>query len=520
MSFVSKIQEKNIPVYLVILFSIVSGCLLFAQILIDDAFIFFRYGYNLIHHGYFNWHANNQYVEAYTSYIVAILSIIPPLLNIEPFIFIKAVGFVTFLIAIYRIYINVENKKIALFAVAIFVGNWQTYVHTFAGLETLIWFLLILELFIQLKKTTWNTVQQIKLWTICLMLPLTRPEGAVFAFFAFSYLVFYKKTALNYWMVACFVAVGLAYYIWRTLHYGFLFPMPFYQKSIQHTINRFYLLIFNIVSSWHYLLCGYLLYRASKKNTFIKFVFWICYGLFFVLYAFSFLQMNYADRFAYQLFFPLFVFVIMHLQEFDLLQQIRIKYTTSFLVLLLLTDGIASDTTHESMYNNATSSFYLPRAHYTIAKHVNRLNNKNITVLFGDAGMLPYYAHVNCIDLHGLADNFLSRNKLTPSYFNKVNADIILLGSFHKNREQLKNEIGNTKIVYDLIDKDSINYQYKGIAITSEKHYFIHCYVHKKSTYATQVDTAISNAILDANAKEIKIKKFLNQSYVNFYKEK
>jgi hypothetical protein len=508
MDFLKKLQERNILTYLLLIFSIVTGFFLFAQVLIDDAFIFFSYGYNLIHHGFFNWHADNNYVEAYTSYIVALLSIVPPLLNIEPFIFIKMVGVFIFFLIIYRIFKTVTNKKTALFTIVIFVTNWNTYVHTFAGLETLIWLWLLLELFIQLKNIEWNTFQQLKLCTICLLLPLTRPEGAIFVFFAFFYLILSKKVKFNNFILVVFFVVGLSYYVWRTIQYGFLFPMPFYQKAINTPIRKPFLLFINVYTSWQYLLCVFLLYRILKTDYLLNKLYLVCFALFFGLYGFSFLQMNYAERFPFQLFFPLILFSIMEMESFSKQVQSKIKYISTFFILILLTKGLNSESISESMSSNISSSFYLPRVHYTFAKHLNRMHQKNVTVLFGDAGMLPYYAHVKCVDLHGLADNFLSKNKMTRAYFDTIHADIILIGSFYKEQKKLAEEIGNSKIVYDFIDKDS-SYSYKGVAITSERFYFVHCYVNQKSPYKNLTNIAIENAILEANSKELDIKKLV-----------
>jgi hypothetical protein len=193
---------------LVILLSLFLGILIFFQVYIDDAFIFFNYGYNLVHHGIWSWSTEGKPVEAYTSFVYAILSIFPYLLHIQPHIFIKFVGLSFLLLMLYRIYVKTASKKTALFAILIVVTNWQVYVHAFSGLETILWCWLLLETFFILKSSNISTRQQWWLWGICLLMTLTRPEGAIYAFFYFVYLNFYRKINISYWPIAFMAVTG------------------------------------------------------------------------------------------------------------------------------------------------------------------------------------------------------------------------------------------------------------------------------------------------------------------------
>ena len=94
-----------------VVLAILVGIVLFFQTTVDDSYICFRYGYNLIHHGIWNWNADNERIEAYTSFTYMILSVFPPLLNIQPQIFFKIFTFIFFLLILRRIYALVDNKK-------------------------------------------------------------------------------------------------------------------------------------------------------------------------------------------------------------------------------------------------------------------------------------------------------------------------------------------------------------------------------------------------------------------------
>ena len=55
-------RDKVITLSLIsgIVGSLLLGILLFFQIVIDDGFIFFKYGYNLIQHGVWSWSTNGK----------------------------------------------------------------------------------------------------------------------------------------------------------------------------------------------------------------------------------------------------------------------------------------------------------------------------------------------------------------------------------------------------------------------------------------------------------------------------
>ena len=126
--------------------------------------------------------------EAYTSFIYALFSIFPPLLNIPAHIFIKCVGLVIFMAMLWRIYKKTSAKKWALITILLITTNWQVYVHAFSGLETLLWCWLLLEAFFIIREEKVTTGKQLQLWLLCLLLALTRPEGVIYAAFFFVYL--------------------------------------------------------------------------------------------------------------------------------------------------------------------------------------------------------------------------------------------------------------------------------------------------------------------------------------------
>lgn len=514
-------NKENIQQYgmvLVILLSLFLGILIFFQVYIDDAFIFFKYGYNLVHHGIWSWSTEGKPVEAYTSFVYAILSIFPYLLHIQPHIFIKFVGLSFLLLMLYRIYVKTASKKTALFAILIVVTNWQVYVHAFSGLETILWCWLLLETFFILKSSNISTRQQWWLWGICLLMTLTRPEGAIYAFFYFVYLNFYRKINISYWPIAFMAVTGLIYFIWRYSLFGLLFPLPFYHKVMDNQFGKVAFL-FNIYTSWYYLICAGLVFYFFRKMKLLFFIGTVSFIIFIGLYLKSFLVMNFADRFPFQLFFPFVVFAIIELGNSTHLNKVKIVLVAGFLNLIILSKGLYDENLIElaSITNNAGSAFFLPRSHYMLAKHINRIKDieqKKIKVLFGDAGVFPHYVKARCYDYNGLTDAYFATHKLSDAYFNDVHADVVLIGFPNADKDRLIHDITNCKIMYNMVDKHP-DFQYLGYTISKENGYYVHIYLRKSATYHDDLITALQNAIEESATAGFRIKRFLKFRYLD-----
>ena len=509
---------KKYGAILLILFSLLAGILIFFQIVIDDAFIFFKYGYNLVHHGVWSWSTEGKPVEAYTSFIYAIFSIFPYLLHIPPHVFIKLVGLALLLILIYRVYKKTASFKIALFAILIIVTNWQVYVHAFSGLETILWCWLLLESFFILKAEDVTAKKQWWLWSICLLMALTRPEGAIYAFFYLVYLQFYRKVKINYAAIAVVAIIGVVYFVWRFMYFGLLFPLPFYHKVMDNQFGKF-AFIFNMYTSWYYLICAGLVFYFFRKSKLLFFLGMVSFLVFFGLYGKSFLVMNFADRFPFQLFFPFILFAIIELENSSHLDKVKIILIAGFLNLIILSKGLYDENFIElaSVTNNAGSAFFVPRSHYLLAKNINKIKDidkKQIHVLFGDAGVFPHYVKAKCYDYNGLTDAYFATHKLTNAYFDKANADVVLIGFPSADKEKLSYDWTNCKLIYNMVDKNS-NFTYLGYTICKENGYYVHIYLRNNSVYHDDLNTALTTAIKESADATFKIKRFLKFKYLD-----
>lgn len=514
----SNIQQYGLIAF--ILFAFFIGTLLFFQIYIDDAFIFFKYGYNLVHHGIWSWSTEGQPAEAYTSFIYALLSIFPPLFNIPPHIFIKVVGLIFLLGLIYRIYTGTTNKRWALLAIALLLSNWEVYVHAYSGLETVLWVWLLLEAFYVMREEKVDVRLQVRLWIICLLMALTRPEGAIYAAFFFLYLKLYRKQVLNFWIMAAVALVGIIYFALRYWYFGLLFPLPFYHKVMDNHIAGSFVFLFNMYTSWHYIICAGMIWYFFRKNKLVLFIGFLSFLVFAGLYAKSFLVMNYADRFPFQLFLPFILFAFIQAERSTYLDKLKVVLVFFFLNLIIFAKGIYDNNLIElaSIEVNAGSAFYLPRSHYVLAKHINRIKEveqKHLKVLFGDAGVFPNYVKATCYDYNGLTDAYIAKHPLTDAYFDKVDADIVLIGTPKAQKDELKTDLTNCRTIYYMAEKRNTTYKYLGRAVSKENGYYVHVYCKTTSPYAAEIEAALNDAIVESTNAGFRIKRFLKFRYLN-----
>lgn len=472
-------------------------------------------------------------IEAYTSFTYMLLSIIPPILNIQPQIVFKIVSFIFFLLIIRRLYRSSENKTASLFAIFLFTANWQTHVHIYSCLETMFWFWLQIEFFFLIYENKIDGKQQYKLWFIALLFPLTRPEGAVFSLFLFVYIVFIKKQKLYLVAFLFFVSLGILYFIWRYNYFGMLLPLPFYHKSFSNYGLRSLMIAFNTIAAYQYLFFIFFILFISYKNKFISTYFIvIALLIFFASYAPSFLFMNYASRFPYQVFFPSILFsLLLYLNKIDgdnLKKRKVYKIIVVFVFWVYITGFFSVFSfSGSSIKDHIKWSANEKKSYINIGLKLSKLKDKNVKVLLAEAGKIAYLSQLKCYDFLGLADPYLSKNKMNIDYFNKINADVILfsvLGNTNSlgKQKNLKSDIlsqfsnNNTSLTYQVIKESDKYEEVEGSVDYINRFYYFKFYIRKDSKYKHEIREVLNEAIKESNEFKFSVKDFLTFKYL-FY---
>jgi hypothetical protein len=386
----------------------------FLQFAIDDSWITYRYAKNLVEHGIWNWNPDRANpTEAYTSFIYAFLAILPTLIKIEPSIFFKLFGLAIFFALIYRM------KKHAACDVAFILGFYATvfsfyfFVHLYSGLETPLFIFLIFETMLVLSDK--GEVNEKYLYILLLLLPLTRPEGIIYSIGAFFFLLIKNGLKIkNKLFLLSVIFAGAFYMAWRVLYFGQIFPNPYYVKNIYSAAKAL-----NAFARSLPLLIVLLFFAALLRDNVFTLFTVLSLAIFSFVYAPSQLLMNFADRFRFQIFFPLMLFFAISLKQ---------KYRLLLVPLFLFCFW--------PMYGNiryfSWLKYYGPvlnRAYKELGVRLAQFKDRHYTFLVGDAGVLPYYSEWKCYDPIGLADKEVARRGLSQQYLEKIRPDLISLYS-------------------------------------------------------------------------------------------
>lgn len=200
----------------------------FIRATLDDAFITWRYGHNLVEFGVWNFNGDGPLVEGYTNPLYAVASIVPAFLGIpvEAFFKLVALGILVAYVVVVRRMGLPRRQEFLLLAVA--VASPVFLLLLYLGLETVSFALLIAWLFgILYRKGELGTTG----FVVAGVLALTRPEGILFAGVAIGWalLIGRKPPAIK---GAVAVLGGWAvYWLARWSYFGAFFPNTFYQKA-------------------------------------------------------------------------------------------------------------------------------------------------------------------------------------------------------------------------------------------------------------------------------------------------
>jgi arabinofuranosyltransferase len=410
------------------LLAAVFWTLVFFSFTADDAFISFRYSKNLVLHHVWNWNASGPREEADTSAIYAALAIIPTFLHLPTVIFMKLIGLACLGILVYRLRTLASSRFAFLLGLIVIAVSPVVWVHTYSDLETPLYMLLIVEMAIAVKRAPDTSPAWV--YALFLLLPLTRPEGFVFA--CAGVILFWNAPNLasnargpasnvpNHspkhlaWF-ALTLLLGLAYFLARWRYFHHLLPNPFYVK-VAHEPLRDLLgeLLTNLAQFKGYFFALALIALLAKKS--LTRVFALCaLALLLLLFAPHEMAMNYADRFYVQLTLPvLLIFLIT--EDVPRLSRFAALIAALFVLAISPTE----------LLRQIKYPSNIARAHFDIGKRLAPFA-ANHTLIAGDVGGIPFYSNWFSYDFLGLATNTIAQHGLTVADLQQIHPDLIIL---------------------------------------------------------------------------------------------
>lgn len=445
---------------------------LYSRFTVDDAFITWRYGRNLIDHGIWGYNPTSfDLTQAYTNPIFAALSVIPAALGVNVVMFFKLVSLS--LIMAFSSWFIKESKKSWLM-LFLLLGLPATVIHASGGLETFLFVGLLSMLFVAMDKN--KLPQSI---VITLLLFATRPESWVLVALVPTYFLFkircefkFSQPALlartlfknvnfdakRFLIALIFLAVPLSiYFVFHKWHFGYALPNTFYAKS-----GAFFNLV-NFAKFCFFITPLALLLLVGRIKIFAVMLF-LFFGM-ALKYSLSNLQMDYNARFAYQIFFPVYVFVV--ILGTNSTDKVEFLYGTfkpvktcselvfksvAFVYLCLFATGSGTV--------DAQAVSYYPRAlasHAELGKTLSSISDKYKlrAFSFGDAGMAAYHSDLIALDNIGLGSSLVVHRGISDKVLDEYGLDIIV---FYAIPSEIRLKAHGQDRIYDWSKNNGFSY--------------------------------------------------------------
>ena len=373
----------------------------------DDAFISWRHGFNLVEHGRYSFNAHGEKVEAATSALFGLLSAIPTLLNLDALLFFKICSLImilAFLAFTFRYFLELKQPILIFLGLA---GPVQA-IHLWSGLETSYFVFLLAYLMA-------GTLGIVKLSTrafslLVLALVSIRMEALLIVpFLSFAMIasknantgfVSKKNNFINVIKLTMpSIILVAAMSLFRLVYFGQLFPNTFATKSASSLVD------FNQAATFFKLnsptLFKFLVFSiaviliANRKYRASLFLFLAPLSLIaFLVYAPSNLQMNYMNRFSFQIFWPI---ILVSIAAADFKMNTKLFYKTLVVLLVWLApinSGLNLKITNLDEYNWWLS--YYPRltaSYGELGKAISFIDTSAgipPRLVIGDIGLVSY----------------------------------------------------------------------------------------------------------------------------------
>lgn len=278
--------------------------------------------------------------------------------------------------------------------------NAAFFIHAFAGLETLLYFVLVLHVMTTPRERLTTSGNA---WLI-LLAPLVRPEGALISLYLL-HLIFVtaptspeRQAARRVALLA--IAAGGLYFAARYTYFGQLLPNTFYVKGgagpgkllYNLYIERSYLLMLLLAYGW-------LVYR--KADLLFPTLQLTGYAL---VNLTADLQMNYASRFSFQAAFPLIVhaFILLTASLERTRSRVVLPIALALSSLLLVNP--------KEIGRLLTWYPYGLQSHAALGHALEPLREAGYVMAVGDAGITPYLSGWHTVDYIGLANRSIARS--------------------------------------------------------------------------------------------------------------
>ena len=433
---------RKVVINCIFLFTLIGvSCLAWAYRFIqDDAFISFRYAFNLVHGHGLTWNPGER-IQGYTNLLWTLLMAIPLTMNYDPTVFSQIIGIfftVGTLWATYKVAcIIFRSHFLAVFTILMLGTNYTFIAYATGGLETQMQtFFIVTGIFLGLSILVHDDA---KYRVYCALLSfvfslaiLTRLDSMIAFLVLFPFLfwqIFARPySSLNRKMVESALLVLPAtvilgsWLIWNYSYYGDILPNTYYAKATLYSINIFkqgVLYIREFLLS--YLLMPFVFIAMfNLKDFFLKSKLCIITAI-IILWNIYLIRVG-GDFMEFRFLVPVlpFIFIII---TFLLSTIINKKVRIALFIMILFGSfshayyykgTITEHLRIESIYSLNSNLVYWSKAGLVL-KELFYKSDSDVVIATTAAGAIPYYSQLKTIDMHGLNDRWIARNGIVFS---------------------------------------------------------------------------------------------------------
>lgn len=445
--------------------------------LIDDSFISFRYARNLAEGYGLVWNVGGEPTQGFTSFLyVLLLSLWQD--HVRGALVLNSLGLLALTISFYVLSTRVFTHRFwSVVAAITATASVLCFVNVMSGMETVFWSGLLVSAMVALA------VKRVRLaGALFLLAMLTRPESVLI--FLLCSVFLWKRM----WRVS--LVVGGLYLIYATLaalYFGDFLPNSYYLKVTTGGLPGLAYVTAFLSMMKYYILAILVCVAILRKKLHVIKEIWPLTTVFALVPAFLFINPLMGDYFRFL--FPCYV-VGIYITAVLILKALPSKIALVLLVLVVLTPMIS---TGVKLYERpSTTPWYAIES--TLGKRLGAIGaGQDLRVAYGDAGALPYYSGCYHIDIIGLNDNAVVRNKLGGdwliNYIYDQDPDLIGIAT-------LRN--GSFNVGHGLFAKSKdkmvrhsafTNYAYVAV-IRVHRDRLLHWFVKKDSGYQKEILTA------------------------------
>ncbi len=492
------------------------------ELIFDDAFITYRYAKNVASGNGLTFNARQAPVEGYTN-LLLVLILTPVIqlgldpLRVSQFLNVLSALLIGLAIFSYNGIRYHPARSVRLLSALIILNVANTAYVSMLGLETVLYTLLLFVAYVTFTKFRERFLGRYALaFGITSFLAfLLRPESALLVV-ASTLAVILMKREGEHKLIACacllvsYLLPLVTYLIWKQSYFGTMIPNPFYVKvGSSAAVSPL-----GWGSVWNYFWSvDRLLVLAVFSFFLIRPQFLVHNGvaiLFVFLYSVFFIHvdtlMDIGNRFLY----PLTPFlIVLSLPSLNLIfgSLLKIRYLALrtagpllVLVLLLVSQSSVQDLYYALHWVSKWSDPEdLMHKEYNVAHRLAQFRDiSSISIAFGDAGVIPYFTNAMFIDVVGLNDRYIARekdlNKLVTYVFDRE-PTIIILPSL-KDRTWITFGHGPLGDYTRWVNDERFSeYRYSGTVTTNL--YDLQFLVRKDHKYARELERFLTVQVVD-----------------------